>query len=351
MVRENSREIGRIASEWLAMRDGGRLTEAEEGRFRAWLAESTLHRVEFLRIEAAWQETCRLKALAAGIRSERPPATGSWNLAPFFDRPGARDSVNRRRAWRLAAGVLLAVAATVLMWGRWPARQQYATPVGGTASVPMSDGSRIVLNTNSQIRVALTAAERHVDLEQGEAFFEVANDASRPFVVEAGKKRVVAVGTQFSVRREGNAIEVVVTEGKVRVEDAPTSLAWRVIEPSSGANISAAAESPVLLTAGTVARAAAAGVLVQRKTIPEAEEELSWRAGKLVFRDATLADAIADFNRYSERKVVITDPAVAALKIEGSFRSNSLASFLELLQGGYPIKVIETRDGYALTAK
>jgi transmembrane sensor len=331
MGREIS-QIQHIAGNWVARRDSGNWSEADEACFQQWLNASTLHRVEFLRLETAWNQTRRVKALAAGVPSDRPPAPGQWNLSPFFEKSLAPPQINRRRAWALAASLLLVIVTGVLTWQFRPVGQQYTTAVGGTASVPMSDGSHVTLNTDSEIRVALSPSERHVDLEHGEAFFEVAKDPNRPFVVEAGRKRVVAVGTQFSVRREGDAIQVVVTEGKVRVEDN---------DPNA----------PVFLTPGAVARVGDAGVLVQRKTLPEAEEALSWRSGTLTFRDATLADAIAEFNRYSERKVVIDDPAVAALKIEGNFRANNLAAFLELLQGGYPVKVVEEPDRYVLTGK
>ncbi len=123
----------------------------------------------------------------------------------------------------------------------------------------MEDGSRITLNTDSQIRVDLTVKERRVELQQGEAFFEVAHDASRPFIVRAGNKRVIAVGTRFSVRREANDVRVVVTEGKVRVETEG--------DPSS--------TSPEPLVAGTVAQASSAGVLVQTEPLAQAEESLS----------------------------------------------------------------------------
>lgn len=331
MGRETS-QIQHTASDWVAQRDSGNWTEADEARFQRWLDASTLHRVEFLRLEAAWNQTRRVRALAAGVPGNRPPPAGQWNLSPFFEKAPAPSQINAGRAGALAASLLLIIAGSFVTWHLWPAGQQYSTPVGGTASVPMPDGSHVTLNTDSEIRVALSAQERHVELEHGEAFFQVAKDPQRPFVVEAGRKRVVAVGTQFSVRREGDAIQVVVTEGKVRVEDN---------DPNP----------PVFLTPGAVARVGDAGVLVQRKTLPEAEEALSWRSGTLTFRDATLADAIAEFNRYSERKVVIDDPSVAALKIEGNFRANNLTAFLELLQGGYPVKVIDEADRTVLTAK
>lgn len=343
------REIDRIASEWLAHRDSGNWSGEDEARLEEWLSASAVNRVAFLRLELAWEEMGRLEALAAGIRSEVPPPPGQWNLSPFFDvstneraRSAAEDSPRvaeterartGRKRWAIAAGLLIAIVAGSGGWYLRSSSGAYSTPLGGMESVPMLDGSMVTLNTNSQIRVALTRAERRVDLTQGEAFFEVAKESARPFVVEAGKRRIVAVGTKFAVRRDGDDIQVVVTEGKVRVEDA------------SGA------DGAVFLTPGVVARIGEAGVLVQRKTVSEAEAELSWRNGILTFRDETLADAIAEFNRYSERKVAISDSAAAGLKIEGNFRKNNVSAFLELLQSGYPVKVIEEPDRFVVTSK
>ena len=342
--------IQQAASDWVARRDSEQWTDADEARFQTWLTASILHRVEFLRIEAAWNETRRVKALAGGTRADRPPPAQQWNLSPYFDKPTAEARAVRPRAWALAASVLLIIAGAFATWYLWPPGQQYSTPIGVTASVPIADGSQIILNTNSEIRVALSPSERYVDLEHGEAFFQVARDPKRPFVVEAGKKRVVAVGTQFSVRRDGEAIQVVVTEGKVRVEDADEPLRDAAVQPQ-GTTTPEGPDAPVFLTPGTIARAGDAGVLLQHRTVPEAEAELSWRSGILTFRDDTLAEAIAEFNRYSERKVVIDDPAIATLKIEGNFRANNVAAFLDLLQGGYPVKVVQEGDRTVLTAK
>ena len=194
-------------------------------------------------------------------------------------------------------------------------------------TVPLADGSHVTLNTDSRIRVALEAKERRVDLDRGEAFFDVAKDPARPFIVQAGDKRVVAVGTQFSVRRDHNDIRVAVTEGKVRVEDA---------------------SSPVVLTAGSVARTANTEVLVHEAAGAEVEELLSWRSGYVVFRDTALADAVAEFNRYNTRKIIIEDPAIAAIRIGGNFRSNNTDAFLWLLQSGFPVTVEETHDQVVL---
>src|SRR3981189_822736 len=95
-------------------------------------------------------------------------------------------------------------------WTAWSQQgTSYRTAIGGIAAISMKDGSTVTLNTNSDIRVALSETERRVDLEKGEAFFEVAKDPNRPFVVRVGDQRVIAVGTKFSVRREPNHVRVI----------------------------------------------------------------------------------------------------------------------------------------------
>ena len=205
--------------------------------------------------------------------------------------------------------------------------------------MPMQDGSKITLNTDSENRVTVTAKERHVDLQQGEAFFEVAQDRARPFVVHAGNKRVIAVGTKFSVRRDARDVEVVVTEGKVRIETGE-----RPGRPGK-------ADAGTVVTAGTIAQASDEGVLLQTKQLAEAEESLSWRQGVLVFRQMTLAEASAEFNRYNTRKIVFEDPRVADLRVAGSFRADNVEAFVRLLERGYPLRAEERGDQFVLSAR
>jgi transmembrane sensor len=124
---------------------------------------------------------------------------------------------------------------------------------------------------------------------------------------------------------------VIVTEGAVEVETPRASGSPRRER----------------LAAGAVALASKAGVLVQQKPIREAEEALSWRGGMLVFRDETLAGAIGEFNRYTERKIVIVDPRVADLRVAGTFESSDAEDFVRLLEQGYPLRV-ESSDGKIL---
>ena len=349
---------------WLIRRESGQWTDTDQARFEQWLEASTLNRVAFLRLELAWEESARLKALGAGVAGDQPPPPGCWNVTPFFDSnraaprghtEGTNDAPARQRMRRLAlaASVLLAVVAGLGTYPFWSSdTDRYRTPIGGLSSVPMPDGSKITLNTASEIRVAVNENERRIDLRQGEAFFEVAKDPNRPFVVEAGKKRVVAVGTKFSVRRDGESVEVVVTEGKVRVEDASRPLRSNsAVEASGSPALPPTADNPVFLTPGAIAHADEAGVLVHRKSLVEAETHLSWRTGVLMFREQNLADAVAEFNRYNVRKIVIADPAVAALKVEGNFRATNVDAFVRLLESGFPVRATAEEDQIVLSSR
>jgi transmembrane sensor len=226
-----------------------------------------------------------------------------------------------------AAAVLISGTVVALWMVTLHSGASYRTAIGSIKAVPMKDGSTITLNTNSDIRVAMSATERRVDLDQGEAFFEVAKDLHRPFVVRVGDERVIAVGTKFSVRREGDHVQVIVAEGRVRVERA---------EPYQQT-------AAALLSKGSVAVAGAAGVLVQDEALPEVEERLSWRMGFVVFRETRLSDAVAELNRYNERQIVIEDPALGFMRIGGHFRANNAEGFVRLLAEALPIR-IENQD-------
>ena len=333
----SSKQIEERALGWLARLDSGNWGEVDQGALSEWLSASTANRVAFLRLEAGWERSARLKALSTGTEAGAVPPAGHWRGSPFFERGLAASSARslakafRPRLAAIAASLVLAVGAGVLL-KPFLSGDDYSTPVGGVASIPLSDGSRITLNTASKVHVALTKEERRIELEKGEAFFEVAKDAARPFVVEAGDQRVIAVGTQFSVRRNGTDVQVVVTDGKVRVErkdgDADTKL----------------------LAAGAVAHTANEAILIRNGSQHEAEEALSWRRGYLNFDETSLADAVAEFNRYTSRKIRIEDPKLAALKINGKFRSTNSDEFIHLLRSGFRIQARETGETIALTA-
>jgi transmembrane sensor len=330
------------------------------------------HRVAFLRLDAAWRQSDRLKALGAGVPAGTVPERGAWTLSPFTG-PGRRGhgpaspaADGRRRPpprtapvdaaalrfsrrpaprhrhlprYAAAAAVLLVAASLLLGWRHYTAVDEasYRTALGDLQDIPLADGSTATLGSNSRVRVALSRSERRVDLQQGEAFFAVAKDPARPFVVHAGHRRVTAVGTRFDVRRDGADLRVVVTEGVVRLD--------------TDAGPGGHRQPTTLLPAGSVALATGAGVMVRSGSVQQAREYLSWRDGFVTFHDTPLAAAAAEFNRYNTRKIVIGDAAVGAMRVGGNFRWSNTDAFVRLLQQGFPIRAEQRGDAIVLHSR
>jgi len=365
---ESHSQIEDEVAGWLARRDGGRWTQEDEARLQAWLSASTARRVAYLRLKSTWDAAARLRALRAGVSPgaglDQVPPPDEWRRSPFFEnavpcqlnelggisgvesterseRLPARKYSTLRVRFAVAAGLAFVMAGVAAFTHHdWYNRgDRYATAVGGFASVPMADGSKITLNTNSNVRVALTETERRIDLDQGEAFFEVAHDAGRPFVVRAGEKQIVAVGTKFSVQRFDDKVRVLVTEGQVRVEGSDV--------PAGDGKAHADA---VLLGAGEIARVNSSAIVVQKAPPTQVEEFLSWRDGYLRFHETPLADAVAEMNRYNRQKILVADPSLAAMKITGTFRPTQYEAFVRVLGDGFAIDA-RNEDGQIMLSR
>ncbi len=347
MTAASSRQIELNAADWLARRESGDWSPDDDARLHAWLNAATAHRVAFLRLEAAWVESGRLQALAAGRAASGPPPRGPWAKTPdhstnnadaSMDQAGQPDALvfsprrpetPRRRpiGAALAAAALLCGALAVWGWNTYTTVEtaSYASAVGQLRELRLSDGTRATLSGDSRIEVSMSRRERRIALMRGEAFFEAAKDRQRPFVVDADARRVVAVGTRFSVRRDGPDLRVVVTEGLVRLE--------------SGSSQGQPPAPIALLPAGSTALASRSGVLVRAGTVAEAERALDWRGGFLHFDDTPLAEAAAEFNRYSGRTVLMGDATTAALRIGGNVRWSNVDGFVRLLEQGFDVRV------------
>ncbi len=342
----NSAEIEAIAAAWFAKRESGGWNAADQAQLEAWLDSSTAHRIAFIRIVTAWERSGRLKALGAGVPPGSIPPRDAWAFAPSSKvqtlrtpqqrvesvaspEPGAAPSIahipearaSSRRFLRfsqfsprmraVATLLIVGTAAGAVWYFSTDHTNSYRTQIGALTTVPLSDGSKVTLNTDRS------------------------KDGARPFVVEIADKRVIAVGTQFSVRRENNDIRVLVTEGRVWIERRGTA--------------DKAAQTQ--LAAGSEARTSQTAVLIDRPAPAQVEQLLSWRTGYLIFRDTALADAVTDFNRYSARKIYIEDPAIAGIRIGGNFRSGDADAFLWLLHSGFPINVEQRSDRIILTKR
>ncbi|MEA9585923.1 FecR domain-containing protein [Xanthomonas sp. WHRI 10064A] len=349
----DSRQIEQIAAQWLARREGDRWDATSQVELDAWLAQSTAHRVAFLRLDAAWREAERLKAIAAGLPKWGPPARGRFTgsaIAPAAHDtlvqvdPSSHHAMRQKRRWKLplAAALVfgLAIASTMFLDDTQPAQTKaghaYQSAPGTLRALALADGSRSTLGSDTRISVDLSHRERHIALQRGEAFFEVAKDKSRPFVVQVGTRRVVAVGTQFSVRRDADELWVIVTEGTVRLDT----------DPKDGRP-----QSPVLIAAGGIAVAGPHGVLVRSSTIAEAQQQVDWRSGYLSFTNAPLRDAVAEFNRFNTRPLVLADPQLGELRIGGRFSWRNTDGFARLLERSYPIRTESRAEQVILHAR
>ena len=202
-------------------------------------------------------------------------------------------------------GLAASLAAVVGKFGysAMHAEMVLTTAKGEFRKVPLQDTSIASINSGSQIEVVFTPQQRRINLRKGEAWFEVAKDKSKPFIVEAGDARIRAVGTAFSVRRLATGSEVLVTEGTVEVWSSDGSAQRRLVTAGEHAFL------------GQDART----IPVTRQP-DEVNRKLAWREGKLVLTSQTLSEAVADFNRYSPKTIVIADPSLAAKRFIGQYQ-------------------------------
>ncbi len=309
-------EIEQRAATWLARREEPDWSVADQAALDAWLAQATAHRVAYLRLESVWRRADRLAALAS---------------------PGA--PAKRGRAWfpvRMAAGLAMAAAlgAGLMVLGPDLGRRSYATELGGHATIPLKDGTRLELNTDTRVRTDIAKDHRAVWLDRGEAYFEVAHDASRPFVIYAGSRKLTVLGTKFSVRRTGDGIELAVVEGRVRVDPARPAPRLR----------------PAVATRGAIVIAKGDSTLLAPPSPQRVANELSWRQGMLVFDQSSLSDAVAEFNRYNAKKLVVTDAAAGSIRIGGSFEAQNIDAFARLLEQGFGLKVETQGDEITISS-
>ena len=304
-------QIEELAAQWVSREDRG-LAPDESSALAGWLEQSTANRLAYLRLKAGWQKTERLVALR---RAQTVANAEPWLL--------------RRRVLAFAAAILVLMAVGAGIWLRTrPASPAvYATHFGERPVLHLSDGTNIQLNTGTQVRTSVTRAQRTVTLEHGEAYFEVVHDANRPFVVLVGNRRITDLGTKFSVRRDGDDIKIIVTEGRVRVDIANASQAT----------------APVYAVGGNVVVAKADETLVASKSLKDIDDDLSWRAGMLVFDQETLASAAAQFNRYNRRQIVVKG-AARDIRIGGSFSADNIEVFALLVRNALGLKVTQEDD-------
>jgi transmembrane sensor len=295
-------DIEQVAAQWINRAESAQWNAQDQAQLELWLEQDVAHRVAWLRLRSVWERADRLAAVA-GVQ---PPRVKRWS-SPV--------------RWAAAASVALLAMLFNLNW--WGPGTHYSTQVGGREVISLADGSRLELNTHTQVRAQVDPSLRHVWLERGEAFFDVKPDPAHPFVIHAGDHRVVVLGTKFSVRQERDRLDVAVLEGKVRVEPL-------VANPS---------RPPVIVQGGGLLYSKPAGTLVAVNAQDKVRRSLSWRHGTLEFDQTTLADVASQFNRYNDKQLVLLDPETAQMRVGGSFDATGVDAFARLLATGFNLRV------------
>jgi transmembrane sensor len=303
-MSESATERSRAESEaaqWFA-RLSRHVTNQDLADFRDWRRTSG-NAEAFAHIETTWDK-------AGGLRAD--PDIRAATAEVFLRRPPKpKTAAWRRGLLPMSIGMAGVIAALVAASLTLQARHTYTTRVGEQRVVVLEDGSRVHLNTDSRIQVRFRPGERRLVLAQGEALFEAAHDARRPFVVVAGSARVQALGTRFDVRRDAGAVRVTLIEGRVQVrqdgQPAATTLA-----PRQQLTVTAHGVSPP--------RAA------------DAAQATGWTTGRLTFHETALQDAVAEINRYASRKIVLDAPGLAQEPVSGVFDTGDTDAFVAALQ-------------------
>jgi len=318
---------------------------AQHTEFQAWLAGHPGRAAAFARWQADWRQLDALPA--AGIDELRRQLATDQAAA---DRVATPSPGTGRRAWLKGVSALLpqaALAAVVLAvtgsggylaWDHWQQQpvfaQSFSTERGQQLDVQLPDGSRLRLDTATQVEVVLYRQRREVRLPEGQALFQVQGDNARPFDVLAEGVKVTVVGTRFSVRHTagivGDAgVRVAVEEGRVRVASQ--------VGQEDGAGVQAPATA-VVLTAGQQVASDSAGRLSPVGPVAAAGVA-PWRDGRITFDNVPLAQALAEFERYGPTQLRVHDPAVAALRVTGTFDPRRLANFRQALPKVLPVRL------------
>jgi transmembrane sensor len=319
------------AAEWFALKRSGAMTAQQLIEFQAWLDASPDHRAAYHDAEQSW-------AMAGALREEpellllRSQARGAF---PPFRRPLLAGSAAAAAVavvfGGLAATQAIPVGGVPLIHGKQ--QQVFRTGVGQRTTITLSDGSEVTLDTDTVLRTNDAGRERRMYLDQGRAFFRVAKDPTRPFIVDAAGRRVTALGTAFEVQVGPKQFEVTLVEGKVRVEQPRAML-----RPAQSADLKAGF------------RVEARNQRDWKVEPADVVKETGWVEGRLTFIDDPLVDVAAELSRYSDKKIVLKDPEVGRERVVAVFKPGDLESFVKMVRNYQLAEVRETETTIELSA-
>jgi transmembrane sensor len=334
--------IAEQAIEWFEENRRGPLDREARSRFMAWLTASPMHVDEYLviaglarRLHTAANTTeIPLEPLLARVRARRNQVLTLDSPVSEHAHVTSRPRVSR--PWTLAAAAALALVALATVWWtrdgqRFGLPMTYSTGHGEQSVRLLPDGSVLHLNTESQVTVHYSRRERAVDLDRGQAFFQVRHEGERGFRVAAGDAQVLSVGTEFEVYRRSGVVRVTVVEGVVAVYMGPSPMPTKSLPPGAlrlGAGYQVDVRDQVGTPQPVDARAAVA-----------------WLRRQIVFENEPLEEVAAEFNRYGALPIEIETPALRALVISGVFAADDPETFIAFLRAldGVTVETTPTR--------
>jgi transmembrane sensor len=320
-------DVKRIKSEcreWLALMQSGEASEADRARFTAWLRADPRHQRAYDGLHMLWRDISTLNQLK--------------ELEPVPPRPVQRSAprATRRLLPLAAAAAVAGLALALFLTQPQPIPQpvttaavvqteEYQTQLGEVRAIQLADGSTLTLGARSRVIVSFSDSERRVQLEQGEAYFDVAKNAARPFHVIAPGTAVRVVGTRFDVRVGDSHVRVAVDEGVVAVNDRSSAL-------TRGQRIDVMPDGAMTAVAPV-----------------DGSEVAAWREGRLVYDGATLADVVSDLARYRSN-VTLSSAEAGKLRVTAGLRVEQIDQFVDRLPDILPVRVIRTDDAITIDA-
>jgi transmembrane sensor len=317
------RRIRAQAALWVTELHGPDRSAVLEAKVREWIAEDPRHAAAFELATDAWQRSGNLP--------------GHLPLGEALPRT-TKDARSVPRPLLAGIAVLIVGLAVAIYLARDPS---LTTGASEQRTIALSDGTEVTLNANSQVIVQYDARVRRIKLVQGEVLFNVVKHQPRPFVVMAGDRKVIAMGTSFVVRREnasGSGFAVTLIEGRVAVEAL------------SGPDALPDVVTPDLKVLVPGQRLRFAGAKPDTVDSPNLDKVTAWQRGQLIFDNVSLQEAVAEFNRYGSRPIVIDDPHVAQLRVGGVFRIADPTSFARSMAATYQLLINDNGNTIILSS-
>lgn len=305
------------ATEWFVRMRADDIAPRRSADFVQWISQSRHHQAAFAEIGGFWDNLPDVEQEPASITS----------LADHRIAKAAQQNIPARKIWspgRIAAAIAVFVF-TIAGWryGDVFLMENHSTQVGELADVILDDGSHLELNTNSKIRVDMREDKRIVYLEQGEVFFEVARDESRPFLVETSGGLVRVLGTRFNIRQRGNSSDVTVLEGSVAVKDY-----GRLDEGMMAPDATLTPDQKFTLGDDAVANV----------VFPvDSAAVLAWRDRRLIYNGESFRTLVEDINRYFDAEIRIGDPALNDIEVVAILKVENQAATLKALEATFNV--------------